>query len=190
MKRKLVAIAATSLLMSSGVAAQALNYNYAEGGIALYPSATAADQSFIGLSGRGAAELDNVTNVDNLFAFGGLTYLTDDLDYTNFHVGLGYAHLIDNQTSIWGGGNIEYQKFSISGFSSSDTSIALRGGVRHQLNPDLEVSGGLRVVTGDWDYLGLTGTTRYQLQDNLYAIGEIDIWDGDLGFMAGIGATF
>ncbi|SFC38815.1 hypothetical protein SAMN05660443_2469 [Marinospirillum celere] len=190
MKKQLTLVAVASLLMASHSFAQTPSYNYVEGGLALYPGATDADQTFIGPTGRGAMELEELTGIDNLFAYGGLTYLTDDFDYTNFHAGIGYAHFLDAQTSVWGGGNIEYQKLSFSGFSSSDTSIALRGGIRHQLNQDLEVGGGLRLVTGDWDYLGLSGTARYQLQDNLYALAEVDIWDGDVGVIGGVGMTF
>ena len=189
MKKQLIVAATTGLLtLSFNAQAQEISYSYAEGGLAMYPGVSG--QTPIGIDARASFDLGETTGVENLFTYGGFKYLTDNYDYTNFYVGAGYAHSLDAQTSIWGGGNIEYQNFDVGYFSHSDTSIALRGGVRHQLNQDLEVGGNLRLVTGDWDYLGLTGTARYQLQDNLYALGEIDIWDGDLGFFGGVGLTF
>lgn len=105
-------------------------------------------------------------------------------------LGAGYRFGINDKTDIWGGANIEYQKYllpsSLWGGSANDTSIALRGGARHQLNDELEVGGSLRLVTGDFDYLGLNGHARYKLADNLDFKGELDIQDGDLGLFAGV----
>uniref|UniRef100_UPI003A8759F6 hypothetical protein n=1 Tax=Marinospirillum sp. TaxID=2183934 RepID=UPI003A8759F6 len=68
--------------------------------------------------------------------------------------------------------------------------LGLRGGVRHQVQPDLELGGSLRLITGDLDYVGITGSVRYDLQPQFYLLGEIDLFDGDLGFIGGVGMHF
>lgn len=185
---------ALAIAAPSAVFASAQNYSFVEGGLALYPSF--GNQDFIGVDLRGSYEIN-----EDFFAFGGLKYLTDDIDLTAIHVGGGYRHAIDEATSVWGGLTLEYQDIDggrecfNTGFgrqcvnnSFDDTSIGLRGGLRHQLNQDLEIGGSLRLVTGDLDYVGITGTTRYRLNDNLYLLGELDIYDGELGLIGG--ATF
>lgn len=137
-------------------------------------------QTFIGPDIRGSFAINK-----DVFAYGGFRFLTDDVDYTNFHVGAGYRFGIDDKTDLWAGGNIEYQKLS-NGGSISDTGLALRGGARHQLNDELEVGGTLRLVTGDFDYVGINGHARYFLAENLDFKGELDIQDGDLGLFAGV----
>lgn len=175
-KKKLLSLAVASLFVA-GTAQADLNYNYVEGGLGIW---SPSGQTFIGPDLRAS-----FAATEDIFIYGGFRFLTDDIDYTNFHVGAGYRFGINDKTDIWGGANIEYQKFS-NGGSISDTGIALRGGIRHQLNNELELGGSLRLVTGDFDYLGLNGHARYKLADNLDFKGELDIQDGDLGLFAGV----
>lgn len=191
MKTALRNLALTSLLVS-GVANAELNYSYVEGGLGvLSPSG----QTYVGPDVRGSFAV-----TDDIFVYGGLRFLTDDTDYTNWHLGAGYRFAIDEQTDVWAGANLEYQEFKVKkecetipffgtqcwGGSIDDTAIAIRGGVRHQLNQDIEVGGTARLVTGDFDYFGINGHVRYKLMDNLSAKGELDIQDGDLGIFAGV----
>lgn len=185
MKKKLASLAVAGLLVSTTVQAD-LNYNYVEGGLGIW---SPSGQTFIGPDLRAS-----FAATEDIFIYGGFRFLTDDIDYTNFHVGAGYRFALNGKTDIWGGANIEYQELEYcwsdwfgSGCSSfDDTSLALRGGARHQLNDELEVGGSLRLVTGDFDYLGLNGHARYKLADNLDFKGELDIQDGDLGLFAGV----
>ncbi|MFK7159599.1 outer membrane beta-barrel protein [Marinospirillum sp. MEB164] len=191
-KKHLAPVITASLLALSGQAtAQALDYNRVEAGLAMYPGISG--HTPIGIDLRGSFELDEF-GAENFFAFGGLQYLTDKLDYTLFHVGGGYQHAVNQQTSLWGGVTIEYTKVEYSNWwgkwDASDTSLGLRGGVRHQIQPDLELGGSLRLITGDLDYVGITGSVRYDLQPQFYLLGEIDLFDGDLGFIGGIGMHF
>lgn len=192
MKKGLIALAVASCVASVNASAE-LSYNYVEGGLAMYPSAD-GDQSFIGLEGRGSMEIS-----EELFGFGGLKYLTDDFDYMGLHVGGGYKVAIDNRTDVWVGGSLEYQKFDSPrrcafgfcvGGSENETSIGLRGGMRMEVNNQLEVAGSGRYVLGDFDHLGITGTARYMVQDNLVVFGEADFVTGEydlgLGLIGGI----
>jgi len=173
MKKKLLSLAVASLVVA-GTAQADLNYNYVEGGLGIL---SPSGQTYIGPDVRAS-----FAATEDIFIYGGFRFLTDDFDYTNFHIGAGYRFCIDDKTDLWAGGNIEYQKFD----SWNDTGIALRGGARHQLNDELELGGTLRLVTGDFDYLGLNGHARYKLADNLDFKGELDIQDGDLGLFAGV----
>ena len=201
MKKKLLALTLSSLVCATGASAQSLVTTYVEGNLAIYPGVSG--ETPLGIDLRGAIELNEMTGVDNLFAFAGYRYLTDKTDYSNLYFGAGYNHSVDSQTRIWGGANLEYQKVeydetycfhpgvcsSRSG-SFNDTSIALRGGLRHQHSHELEFGGELRLVTGDFDYLGIKGFTRFFFEEDLYAIGEVDIQDGDLGLVIGLGKVF
>lgn len=194
LKKKLGGMALAGLLAPAFAGAQGLSYNYVQGGVAFYPSAdlsagSGLDQDFIGLDADARLAI-----TDDVFVLGGFQYLTDDVDYTAFHVGGGYRFALDPSTDLWGGLTIEYQEFDFSsgfgGSSVDDTAIGLRGGVRHQLNPELELAGSLRVVTGDGDYVGLRGTATYYMRPDLGFFGSLDIFDGDPGLIAGARFTF
>ncbi|OEY66785.1 hypothetical protein [Marinobacter sp. X15-166B] len=165
-------------VLISGSAAAELNYTYAEGGLGIL--STDGSQTLAGFDLRGSYAID-----EHIFAFGGLRMLSDDVDYTHWHLGGGYRHALDASTDVWGGLSLEYQKVEFNSWSANDTAPAIRGGIRHQLDEQIEVGASARLVTGDFDYLGLTGHGRYRLQDNLSLTGEVDIQDGDFGLFAG-----
>ncbi|TVP60682.1 MAG: hypothetical protein EA349_01015 [Halomonadaceae bacterium] len=186
MKHSIQRLALIVALCPAAAMASDLSYNYVEGGIALYPSADRS-QDYVGFDSRLSAEL-----TPEVFVFGGLKYLTDDVDYTAIHAGVGFQHGLNRQTSLWGGVTMEYQDFDFPGNLGSvdDTSIGLRGGLRHQLNQDFEIGGSARVITGDLDYVGFAFTTRYALSRDLSFLGELDVFDGDLGIIAGVSLAF
>lgn len=196
MKKGITGLVAAAALLPAAVAAESLSYNYVEGGLALYPSYES--QTFLGLEGRGSFAIN-----ENIFAFGGLKYLTDDVDLTALHVGGGYRHGLDAKTDLWAGLTIEYQEIDggtqcVNTFSGpfcvsnsfDDTALGLRGGLRHQLDDKLEIGGSARIITGDLDYVGLTGTARFALRDNLKLLGEADLYDGELGLIGGVTLEF
>lgn len=185
MKNKLLSLAAASLFVASAAQAE-LNYNYVEGGLGiLIPSG----QTLIGPDIRGSFAINK-----DIFIYGGFRFLTDHTDYTNMHLGAGYRFAINKKTDVWGGANLEYNKIETcwsywytSGCHSNNyTSIALRGGARHQINDKLELGTTLRLVTGNYNYLGVNGHVRYKLAKSLDFKGELDIQDGDLGLFAGV----
>lgn len=189
MKHHIQRLALIAALCPAAALANDISYNYVEGGVALYSSATRANQDFVGFDTRLAVEM-----TPEVFVFGGLKYLTDDFDYTAIHFGGGYQHSLNPQTSVWGGVTLEYQDFDVpsafGGGSFDDTALGLRGGLRHQLNQDLEIGGSARIITGDLDYVGFAFTSRYALNQDLSFLGELDVFDGDLGIIAGVSLAF
>jgi len=178
-KKSLVSLLCAGLLLTIFpplAFADALNYNYVKGGLAVYPDFSGQD--FIGAEFKGSYLI-----TPEIFAFGGLLYLTDDVDLTAIHVGGAYRLTMDESTDIYGGLTIEHQ--DIDGVFD-DTALGIRGGVRHRLSPDLEIGGQLRIITGDLDYFGIRGTTRYFLDENRSIVGELDIYDGELGLLVGL----
>lgn len=188
MKKYALALAFAALPFAT--TAQALDYNYVEGGLALYPDA--GGQDYTGFSIRASYDLEHVS--PKVFVYGGYTLLSDDFDLTMMHFGAGYRFEINNQTEAWAGAGFDNNKFKIStpwgSFSSSDTALALRGGVRHQLSDKTELAGTIRIITGDFDYTGFAFTVRQNLNQQLSLLGEIDSFDGDIGFIVGVNYRF
>jgi hypothetical protein len=183
MKKSFQGCLLAAALLPFTASAEGLSYNYVEGGLALYPSYES--QTFIGFDTRGSLAIN-----DQVFAFGGLKYLTDDIDLTALHVGAGVRHGVDAKTDLWGGVTIEYQEAEFGAASVDDTALGLRGGLRHQVDEKLEVGASARLITGDLDYIGLTGTGRFAIQQNLKLFGEVDLYDGELGLIGGITLDF
>lgn len=170
-------------LFPAMASAESLSYNFVEGGVALYPSFES--QTFLGVDVRGSAAIN-----EKVFAFGGLKFLTDDVDLTAMHVGGALRHGMDAKTDLWGGLTMEYQELDGPGGSFDDTALGLRGGFRHQVDNKLEVGAGARIITGDLDYVGLTGTGRYAVDPTLKLFGEVDLYDGELGLIGGVTLDF
>lgn len=184
MKNGLRGLAAAALLLPAGAMAESLSYSYLEGGFAFYPDFESQD--FIGLDTRGSVALH-----ENIFAFGGLKFLTDDVDLTAVHAGGGLRHGLDRNTDIWGGLTMEYQEYDWDrGGEVDDTGLGFRAGIRHQLNNDLEIGIGGRVVTGDLDYVGATGTARYAIEPDFKVFAELDVYDGEPGVIGGVTFEF
>lgn len=184
MKKGLQGLTAATLFVPVLAAAESLSYNYIEAGLALYPSYESQD--FFGVDLGASYGLTK-----NVFAFGGLKYLSDDIDATAFHVGGAYRHYLNEKTDIWGGVTVEHQEFDGNGWGSvDDTALGLRGGLRHQVDRQLEVGGSARIITGDLDYVGLTGTARYAIQQDMKLYAEIDLYDGELGLIGGLSFDF
>lgn len=187
MKKYWFALFTAASLGSASVSAQDLDYSYAQGGIALYPGFESQDLFGVDFQGKYAL-------TPEVFLLGGLAYLTDDVDITAIHGGVAYRMPVASGTDLYGGLTVEYQKYEVSfnGFSSSvnDTALGLRGGIRHQLNPTVELGAQLRVLTGDLDYVGVRGSARYLLNQQMSLVGEVDIYDGELGLIGGLRFRF
>ena len=184
MKKYALALAFAALPLATN--AQALSYNYVEGGLVMYPDADGQDYTGFGV--RASYELEQVD--PQAFVYGGYSMVSDDVDLTIMHFGAGYRFEINNQTEAWGGAGFDNSKVKLGSFSSSDTALALRGGLRHQLSDDTELAATMRIVTGDFDYTGFAFTVRQHLNDKLSLLGEIDSFDGDIGFIAGVNYGF
>jgi opacity protein-like surface antigen len=194
MKKLIASLTVATLMTSVFASAQTdppagINYNYIEGNFAFYPDADGQD--FVGPRIRGSFLV-----APQVFVFGQFRYLTDDIDYTQAHLGAAYRHAVANDTDIYGGLSIEYAEFDFPGpFGSVDeVGFGVRAGLRHRLNQDFELAGEIRYVNFggdiDDDYVGFTGTLQYFIQENLGLIGEIDVEDGEIGFLAGARFNF
>ncbi len=177
------------------VAPEGINYNYLEGNLALYPSygAGPGSQDYVGVRVRGAALV-----APEVFLFGQLRYLTDDIDFTQAHFGAAYRYKILEDTDLYAGPAIEYMDLDLpgqfGGGSIDEVGFSVRGGIRHRLNEDFEFAGEIRHVFfgGDIDdnWIGITGTVQYFLTQELGLIGEVDIEDGELGLLGGLRYNF
>lgn len=179
--------ALTMSLLPATAAGQTHDYTFVQGGLAYYPGASIHDtssQDYVGVDLKGAYEI-----TPDIFALGGLKYLNDDYSLTSLHAGGAYRVTIDERIDIYGGPTLEYQRLS-NGGSDTELGLGLRGGLRLQLNPELELGGEMRVVTGDADYVGLTGTAAYALNNETSVIAEADLYDGELGLIGGVRLTF
>lgn len=190
MKKKIcAALTAGALAGFAGPSAanDLFDYTYGQAGLALYPSADIhgiPSQDYFGIDLKGSYEL-----TPDIFAFGGFKFLTDDIDLTSLHVGGAYRVNVDERIDLYGGPSLEYQRVS-NGGSDDDIGLGLRGGLRLMLNPEVELGGEIRIVTGDADYVGLTGTAQYYLDSNLSVVGELDIYDGEFGLIGGVRMMF
>jgi hypothetical protein len=197
MKKAFVSLALAGMLAPGFVSADSISYNYVDGGFAYYPSF--GNQDFFGIDATGSLAVTK-----DVFIFGGLKYLTDDVDLTAFHVGGAYRVEVAPDVDVYGGLTLEYQEVETRVVffnpitsqieqrtdSRSDTSLGLRGGVRARVNEQLEIGGQVRLVTGDWDYFGVSGYGQYFLSPNLGLVGELDSYDGELGVIGRIRYNF
>lgn len=194
MTRYKAVLLSAALVAPWGVSAQDLNYNYLQGAVAFYPGFE--DQDFIGIDARGS-----VLMTKDIFIFGGLKFMTDDVDLTAAHVGGGYRYGLDQKTDVYGGVTLEYQEVEAKiidpdsltatvTLSNDDTSLGVRGGIRHMLMRDLEVAGEIRYVAGDLDYVGYSASAQYFLNRQIGLVGEIDVYDGEMGVNAGARMNF
>jgi len=194
MKKAMTPLLAVGLALPLAATAQDLNYNFIQGGAAFYPSFE--DQDFFGLDAKGSFLV-----TDDIFVFGGVKFLTDDVDLTAAHIGAGWRYPLARNTDVYGGVSLEYQDVeatiidpdsltAIGTASEDETSVGVRGGLRHMLTDDFEVAGEVRLVTGDMDYFGVTGTAQYFLTEQIGLIGEIDIYDGEMGVIGGARFNF
>jgi hypothetical protein len=192
MKKALASIALAAMLTPTVSSADFLNYNYVDGGLAFYPNF--GNQDFVGVDANASFSITH-----NVFVFGGLTYLTDDLDLTAMHIGGAYRVEVARDVDIYGGLTLEYQEIEMTFFHPTlgrvkrtvdDTALGLRGGIRATISNQWEVGSQVRVITGDLDYVGISGYGQYFLNRNVGLIGEVDIYDGEVGVIARLRYNF
>ena len=202
MKSSLVATAAILALLATPLSASPnvstdladFSYNYVEGGLVVYPSyrfrGGATRQTFVGLRAGGAAEF-----TDRVFGYGQVRLLTDDVDFTAVSAGAAYRLPVPlpDAMDVYAGGGLEY--WNISGDGSADgLGLSVRGGVRYQINRDLQAQGEARVmrIGGDIDrtYTGARAQILFDMAGPMDLLGEVDVERGDVGFLGGIRLNF
>jgi len=194
-KKAFFLLALAGMLSPAAVSANSISYNYVDGGLAFYPSFNGQD--FFGIDATGS-----VAVTPDVFVFGGLKHLTDDLDLTAIHLGGAYRVEVAPDVDVYGGLTLEYQKVEATfrfldgdglrrvTASFSDTALGLRGGIRARINEEVEIGGQVRLVTGDLDYFGISGYAQYFLSPNLGLVGEVDSYDGELGLIGRVRYNF
>ena len=187
-KKAFFLLALAGMIFPVAVSANSISYNYVDGGLAFYPSV--GNQDFFGIDATGS-----VAVTPEVFVFGGLKYVTDDVDLTAIHVGGAYRVEVAPDVDVYGGLTLEHQKLEETRRSRgrarfSDTALGLRGGIRARINEQVEIGGQARLVTGDLDYFGISGYAQYFLSPNLGLVGEVDLYDGELGLIGKVRYNF
>ncbi len=178
----------SALPFSSNATAQSLDHNFLEASAAFYPSYGGGprSQDFAGWRVRGAFQ-----PIPEAFIFAQYRFLTDDIDYTQAHLGAAYTLEVARRTDIYAGPSVEFMGFSPG---PDEVGFGFRGGLRHRINQELEFGLEARYVTIgggiDNDYVGATLTFQYHVARNVGLIGEVDVEDGDPGFLAGLRVNF
>ncbi len=158
-------IGLVALLASLSWGAQAANFDYNYGQIGY------EFDDFEGLTLTGSFEINQ-----NIFVLARYASLTEDtlgvdIDYTDFNVGAGYHMPINNKTDAVFTVSFDSAEVDIPGtpVSVDDTGLLLTAGVRFQVNPQIELAGGLyHVTTFDGD-TGIQGEARYNINNTMSA---------------------
>jgi len=114
-----------------------------------------------------------------------------DLNFDNISVGAGYHMPIDNKTDAVFTVSLDSTEVEVfvpgpGVVSSDDTGILLTAGVRHNLNTQIELAGGIyHVTTGDGD-TGIQAEARYNINNKMSA--GLSYTSGD--YLDGLGINF
>lgn len=179
-----------ALLASISSGAQAANFDYTYGQVGYETG------DFDGLTLTGSFEVN-----EEVFVLARYAALTNDdagidVDYTDISVGAGYHMPIDEKTDAvftvsFDSAEVDIPSVTILGFTFpgstvDDTGILLTAGVRHNLNANVELAGGIyhnTTFTGD---TGFHGEARYNINNEMSA--GLSFMTGD--FLDGLGINF
>jgi len=157
-----------ALLASMSWGTQAANFDYNYGQIGYETG------DFEGLTLTGSFEINK-----DIFVLARYVALTNDdfgvdLDYDEISVGAGYHMPIDKKTDAVF--TVSFDSAEVSVFvpffgkvTADDTGILLTAGVRHELNPQIELAGGIyhnSTFNGD---TGIQGEARYNINSKMSA---------------------
>jgi len=156
-----------ALLASMSWGAQAANFNYNYGQIGYETG------DFEGLTLTGSFEINK-----DLFVLARYVAVTNDaaafdLDYSEISVGAGYHMPIDKKTDAvftvsLSSGEVDAVVFGFP-VSSDDTGLLLTAGVRHNLNPQIELAGGIYHISTFNGDTGIQGEARYNINSKMSA---------------------
>ena len=173
-----------ALLASLSWGAQAGNFDYNYGQIGYETG------DFEGLTLTGSFEVNK-----DVFVIARYVALTDDslgidIDFDDISVGAGYHMPIDQKTDAVFTVSFDSAEFSAiilgNKVTADDTGLLATAGVRHNLNAQIELAGGIyHVSTGDGD-TGLQGEVRYNIDKKMSA--GVSYISGD--FQDGLGLNF
>lgn len=157
------------LAMSAGlVQAEGLSYDYIEGG---WGEVDSADGFFIG-----GSKLLN----QNVYILGNAQYIDGNRGVDGYYVsaGAGYKHPVNAKTDVFVDAQLLYADLDWDGGSDDDIGGIGRVGVRHMLNPKVELEGSVAVSSNDLlvdDGVGFNVSARYHIDPKLsVAVGYSD----------------
>ena len=183
-----------ALVASLSWGAQAANFDYNYGQVGYETG------DYDGLTLTGSFEVN-----EELFVLARYTGLSNDdtgvdIDFTEISIGAGYHMAIDektdavftvslnssevdspSQTVIIGGFPV-----TVPGFTVDDTGILLTAGVRHNLNANVELAGGIYHNSAFDGDTGFQGEARYNINNEMSA--GLSFTSGD--FVDGLGVNF
>lgn len=157
----------TSLSWAAHAAKPATGFNYNYGQIDYFAG------DFDGLGVTGSFEVN-----DKIFVRASYAGTTNDeggadVDYTQLSVGAGYHMDIQNDTDAVFTISIVNEEVEIPailpGVSADETGLMLTAGVRHNLNPDVELAGHIFYIDALDSDVGIYGEGRYKFKDNMSA---------------------
>lgn len=179
-----------ALIASMSWGAQAANFNYTYGQVGFETG------DFDGLTLTGSYEVN-----EELFVLARYAALTNDesgidIDYTDISVGAGYHMPVDEKTDAvftvsFDSAEVDTPSVTILGFTFpgstvDDTGLLITAGVRHNLNAQIELGGGIyHNSTFDGD-TGIQGEARYNINTAMSA--SVSFVTGD--FVDGLGINF
>lgn len=164
--KKIIGLGALLAAFSMGAHAANFNYNYGQVGF--------ETGDFEGLVLTGSFDINK-----DMFILARFADVTDDsagvdLDYTEYSIGAGYHMPVNTQTDgvftlSFHSGDAEVNVPFFGTVSDDDTGILLTAGVRHQLNPQVELAGNIfhtTIFDGD---TGVYGEVRYSINNKMSA---------------------
>lgn len=194
-------IAGTMATLPLSSFAQALSYNYLEGGYtkATLEDGNANDFDFDGFTVAGFGRV-----ASNLFVFGDYRYLESDtfngtqLNLNTGRLGLGLIAPISSQLDLNVGGGVSLLKYNYSGSGagltpsdSDDTGYFVQGLARAKVLPTLEINGGYRFekIGDSNESTGLIGAA-FNFTPALAAIANYEFGDGTDRYVLGARFSF
>lgn len=162
-------IGLSALLASISLGAQAANFNYNYGQVGFETG------DFEGLALTGSFDINK-----DMFVLARFADVTDDqggidVDYSEYSIGAGYHMPVNPQTDAvftlsFHSGEVDVPAFSIfPGYKDDDTGILATAGIRHNLNPQIELAGNIfhtTIFDGD---TGFYGEVRYNINNKMSA---------------------
>mgnify|MGYP001397640038 CR=1 FL=1 len=170
-----------ALLTSVTLTAQAGNFNYSYGELGYETG------DFDGLTLTGSFEINKDMFILARYVGVSEEVFGIDFDYTEVSVGAGYHMPIDQKTdAVLTASFVNGEVDTVGGITVDDNGVLLTAGVRHNLNPQVELAGNLYYISiFDGDF-GIRGEARYNINPTMSA--GLSFTSGD--YLDGVGINF
>jgi hypothetical protein len=160
---------------------QPFSYTYVELGYAETDYDAIGEAIGSGIDGDGLTLSGSVAinNEWHAFASYGNGDLDFGLDLDTWAIGAGYRYPLSDATDVYGRLMFVNVEVDVPGFGDvDDDGLGLQARLRHWVNDDFEVEGGLQYLNVDGSDLSLQAEGRYYFQDN-FSVGAGLTFGGD-----------